>query len=119
MKHIHLNRRFVKLVVLVVGLVLIATLAGSSYRLWKKRDIVSERRIIFTELETENGRLKELLEQSKSEMFIERIAREKLGLVKEGETAVLIEKPSAVSSQPSDNTEENVPNWKKWWGLLF
>ncbi len=119
MKPFRLNRRFTKLVILAVSLILIVGLARSSYGLWKKKDIVAERQTVLTELETENAALKQQLEEAKSEGFIERVAREKLGLVKEGETLVIIKNEKLKMKNEEQGTEENVPNWKKWWGLFF
>ena len=50
---------------------------------------------------------------------MERMAREKLGLVKEGETIVIMKNEKLKMTNEEQEVEENSPNWKKWWGLFF
>ena len=119
MKQFRLNRRFVKLLFLIVGVLLIVGLAGSSYRLWNKRDIVAERQAVLAQLEAANRQLQKALQDAQSEGFVERMAREKLGLVKEGETIVIMKNEKLKMTNEEQEVEENSPNWKKWWGLFF
>lgn len=71
-------------------------------------------------LEREKELKKELIQKDSLE-FVERQARDKLALVKPGETIVV------VGQTPSQNTTENqtssslanLPNPKKWWVLFF
>ena len=119
MGKLRLNRRFLKLIIFVSGIAVIVGLAGSSYQLWKKRDIVAERQTVLTELEGENATLKRQLQDAQSEGFVERMAREKLGLVRQGETVVVMKNEKLKVKNEAQETEENVPNWKKWWGLFF
>mgnify|MGYP001610879909 CR=1 FL=1 len=124
MGRLRVNHRFLKLIVVLLGLVLIVGLGGSSYRLWKRRDIVAERQTVLTELEGEHAGLKRQLQDAQSEGFVERMAREKLGLVKEGESVVIIsnDNPPAGGQMTNETARENlqnVPNWKRWWKLFF
>lgn len=103
----------------IVGAVaLIISMTGSVWTIWQKRDIVRERSEILAKLEAENRELTKTLAETEKPAFVEKVAREKLGLVKPGETVVLVEKsgqPAAISSQQ----EVSVPNWKRWWRLFF
>lgn len=113
------KNRWVRLAVRVGGIVLLIALAQSVLSLWNKKDIVAERQQVLRQLEQENQKLKDKLAESQTPGFIERVARETLGLVKEGETMVII-RPITQSDQSDQlKTEENIPNWKKWWGLFF
>ena len=84
------------------------------WRLWKAGDRIKRAEI---EVETEkktNEELKKRLAEVQSSEFIEKEAREKLGLGKEGETIVVL--PEQNSSQPSAlNPQNSEPNWRKWW----
>lgn len=110
---------------LIVGIcvLVLAHLAGSIYRAWRKQDIVALRREKLTELTAENDRLKERLEETGTEDFIERQAREVLGLVREGETTVRL--PVDVPGlQASDSAEpvagdKNLTNWQQWVALFW
>lgn len=73
------------------------------------RELASKRR--------EHAYLRQKLEYVKSEDFIESEAREKLGLVKEGEYIVIA--PPATDGSKLTKTSDQTPNWKKWWKLFF
>lgn len=113
--------RFFRLIIVIFSLVTIFTLPGSIYTLWKRRDIVKVRQEDLSRVKQENERLKQELSQAETPEFIERVAREKLGMVKEGETLVLL--PKSQITNPNDQTkeekEESLSNWKKWWRLFF
>ncbi len=83
----------------------------------QKQGIVAERKSVLEAEETKKRELQEKLREATSAGFIERAAREKLGLVREGETIVIMDKSQGASSagQPS----QDVPSWKQWWKLFF
>ena len=113
------RNRWVRRAVSVGMIFLLVALAQSVLTLWNKKDIVTERRQELVQLEAENQKLKDRLAESQTPSFVERVARETLGLVKEGETMVILGRTQ--NSEPNDQTkaEENLPNWKKWWRLFF
>ena len=113
-----LQNRLVRLVASVGAVALIVSMAGSVWTVWQKGDIVRERRDSLAKLKAESRDLQKKLAETQRPEFVERVAREKLGLVKPGETVVLVEKsrqPSVLSGQQ----EISVPNWKRWWKLFF
>ena len=73
------------------------------------------------QLDIKNKELKKALLEAKSISFIEKVARDKLGLVKEGETVVII--PSEVLERvlgESKRIEDiKLPNWLGWWKVFF
>lgn len=73
------------------------------------------------QLEIKNKELKARLDEVKTPEFIEREARDKLGLVKEGETLIVI--PQKVIEQMlgfAQKTEEiKLPNPLGWWRVFF
>jgi cell division protein FtsB len=83
--------------------------------LLQKRQILEEQRQELVRLQEENRKLEEALSQADTPEFVEKEAREKLGLVKEGETIVILPKtdPSSLI------TDQQESNWKQWWGLFF
>jgi cell division protein FtsL len=95
--------------------------AVQSYEL-KQEALALERRI--DSLKTENRQLKQKLEYYRSDQFIERVAREDLGLVKPGDVAVVVTLPNgqipstALGSQLPDMTYEpdrpRIPTWQRW-----
>ena len=76
--------------------------------------------------EQENEALQTRLEYVQSDAYVEKIARERLKMVKPGESAVVVvpltSEPSAVASeQPVSDApdDEPKPYWQQWADLLF
>ena len=99
------------------------SLVRSIYSLWKKGEIVHELARQEAEKKSENDRLKRQLEYVQSPQFIEKQAREKLNLQKEGEQVVVlpksIQEQAFSSSEPISLTERADSSWKQWWKLVF
>lgn len=86
----------------------------------QKNGIVSERKRQLAEVQAENQRLKQEIAFADSPEFLERVARDKLGLAKEGETVVLMSSPAAVRAlRPATEPEADAPSWRLWWKLFF
>jgi cell division protein DivIC len=74
--------------------------------------------------EKENTKIKEKLKSVQTEAYMEKQARDKLGLAKEGEIVlVLPDKDFLKSISPSKHQVEvealPLPNWQKWLKLFF
>ena len=85
-----------------------AQTATQTYRL---REAERQLQIEIGELQRQRGQLTGLLEYVESDEYIEAFAREQLGFVRPGETAVRIDAPPAPES-------EGVPG-ERWWEALF
>ena len=86
-------------------------------RLARSGERLSEAESRVLSLQKENEELKDQSRAVVSDRFIEKEAREKLGLVRPGEVVVYMpegEKKAAFSPSIDDR-----PNWKKWWDLFF
>jgi cell division protein FtsB len=72
-------------------------------------------------LELKNKELKDKLSEVKSPEFVEKEARDKLGLAREGETVIIIpdDKLKQVLGSTQKNVEAKLPNWLGWWQLFF
>lgn len=74
-------------------------------------------------LKEENQELSQKLESVKSQEYIEKQLRDKLGLAKEEETVVVLPDDEVLRKlAPKLEEEEDVlpdPNWKKWVKLFF
>ncbi len=89
---------------------------------FKANDRLTEAVSKVYSLEIKNKELKEQLKEVTSVGFIEKEARDKLGLVKEGETMVIIpdEKIQKILGLNQEVAQEvRLPNWKGWLGLFF
>ena len=114
---------FKKVAIGVVGLVLILVIfnlvnqisstMGVSKRLKEAADDVSRAQI-------KNKELKDKLSWIKSPKFVEEIARNKLGLVKDGETIVIIPEDKIKEILgATESAEPRLPNWKGWLKLFW
>ena len=83
-------------------------------RLYKAGGRLTEEEKKLTEVQKENQALKDRLAEVQTPEFLEREAREKLGMGKEGEVVVVIppEELQAANKQQTDKKQE--PNWIKW-----
>lgn len=86
-------------------------LGGSVWRLWKAGERIKQAETDVRKQEAENQDLKKRLVEVQSPEFIEKEAREKLGLGKPGEEIVVLPKVPIVPvilAVPESN-------WRKWW----
>ncbi|PJE67272.1 hypothetical protein COU95_03305 [Candidatus Shapirobacteria bacterium CG10_big_fil_rev_8_21_14_0_10_40_9] len=109
-------------ILFLFGLYLIVSFSRDILDLYQKSKGVEKEQLKLEELQIKNEELKKQLEYVKSAEFLEKEAREKLGLAREGEVVVILpenveELISANQPQISENQEE--PNWKKWLKLFF
>lgn len=101
-----------------ISLVLAIKLGWGVVRLWKTGGLVEEAEKEVSDLKKENNSLQEKLVYVNSPEFVEKEARDKLGLGKEGETILVIPDQSSVQGL-GVRVQENVPNWRKWWDLYI
>jgi len=114
------RNKIVRLLVVLGGITLIIGLSQSVYSLWRKKDVIRERQEVLEQAAAENRRLKGEFERVQSTGYIEKEAREKLGLSKEGETIVLMDQSQNINLNPQDREgERQLPYWKQWWTLFF
>lgn len=109
--------RVVRIIVMIVSLGLAVSAGRTILELWQRRDIVRERAQELTKLREENMTLERTLQDIGGEAYAEKIARDKLGMVREGETIVIM--PQEENSNQKTENKEALPNWKKWWKLFF
>jgi cell division protein FtsB len=109
-----------RMILFILGLVVILGMSRSLFNLWKRRDIVVERKTALEAVEAENVRLKKSLEEAQTPEFIEKQAREKLNLAKPDDVVVIVAKATASGSflQEGERVREK-PSWRVWWELFF
>jgi cell division protein FtsB len=112
-----MGRKVVRIVILIILVTMGIGIIRSVYTLSQKKGIIAERQQVLRELSDKNKKLQEDLRQATSPAFIEQAARDKLGLVKEGETVVIMDKSQGAKSTMESPRE--LPSWKQWWQLFF
>ena len=109
---------FIFLVLLVIAFNLITQIMSAL----KAGDRLTQAAQRLEEVEVKNKELKKQLQEASSQEFIERQARDKLGLARDGETVVVIpdEKIRQVLGEAKISIEEHrLPNPLGWFKLFF
>ena len=109
------------LLVFIVAGVVVYNLVGETLQALRTGDRLSQVVEELQTLEIKNKELKNKLLEAKSAQFIEAIARDKLGLAKEGETVVVIpeERINQILGLSKKIEEIKLPNWLGWLKVFF
>ena len=101
----------------VVLLVILISLVFSSVKSWVKLNdrlkFIKETKLKLVEEEKKQENLKRELARTESIEFIEKQAREKLNMGREGEVTVLLPTP-VVFVSPTPTPMDTAANWEKW-----
>ncbi len=114
-----------KIVIIIAVLVLIFIVYNFGVRIltaFKAGDRLTAAASRLHTLEVKNKELKAQLEEVSSADYIEKQARDKLGLAKEGEILVVIPEErikQVLGLQKETTQEEKLPNWLGWIRLFF
>lgn len=111
-------KKIIFIIVTVILVLIINNSLFSIWDIWQKKDVVLQAQNTLNLEKQENQRLKSALSYSQTSEFIEKEARDKLFMTREGEQKVLIPK-EAEDKRGNFSVGENDPNWKKWWNLFF
>lgn len=110
-----MRSRIINYLVIFGGLLLLINLIRSTASISDKSKIIEDANRRLIEAEDKNSRLKRDLAQIESPEYIEKEARNKLNLGKEGEYVVIL---PPISPQPSPTPIEAVANWERWLGVF-
>lgn len=116
-----MRKKVVLPVVLIGGLYLIVVLSRDLWQVLGSRSRISEAEEQVKILEKEQREFKDELERVNADGFVEKEARDKLLLAKEGEVVLLLPQQQNLEVR-DDNLEEDqkeLENWEKWWNLFF
>lgn len=108
---------FARLIITIISLMVSVGLLRSIVGHFQRNDVVGERQKILREEEARSRQLKDHLKEATSAAFIEKQAREKLGLAREGDIIVLMQSPTPPMGEKKK--PENLSHWKRWWKLFF
>ncbi|MDP3988586.1 MAG: septum formation initiator family protein [Candidatus Levybacteria bacterium] len=113
-------KKIIFIVSVVVSIFIINNLVQSIYGLWNKQDLLVKAQKDLENQKKENEKMKKQITVVYSQEFVEKEARDKLFMVKKGESQVIIQEDLLkASSSARDKKEDNLPNWRKWLNLFF
>lgn len=90
--------------------------AWSSYQN-ASRLLEAEKRL--AKAKEENDNLRSEVKYRESEFFIEKEARDKLGLAKKGETVVVVPQEGVKGEQTEADPYQELSNPQRWWKVFF
>lgn len=116
-------KKHLRTVLLIVSIILILSMLKNIKSLLSRTDAIEETRQKVVELKEEQAKLLTMKERVESEEFIEKEAREKLGLAKPGEVVVVLPEEEILRRiAPKFEDEdfvEKLPIWKRWARMFF
>jgi len=115
-------KKLLAIPVLMLGLLIVFQLSRSIISMWGRGGRVEELKAEVAGLEKEKEELEREKAFRETAEFVEREARDKLRMVKEGERIVVLpegqNEERAESGEPRAESQEK-PNWKKWVDFWF
>lgn len=116
-------KKYLKYIALIVTMFVIFSVVRTTIGLLGKGGALEEARKEVAALEKEQAELLELREKVESDEFVEKEARNKLGLAKSGEKIVVLPPKEVLAklAPPPEEEEflEEFPIWKRWTRMFF
>ena len=106
---------------LIIFILVIIAAGREGYRNYKINQEIKNLQKKIDELNKTNTELSEMEKYLQSDEFLEKEARLKLNLIREGEKLVIIkrsEEPKLEEAKPEDRNKK-IPNILKWWEYFF
>lgn len=112
-------KRIIFITTIVILAIICTNLVKSIYDIYSKKDILLQTQKKLEKTQAENTGLKRQLTLVQSQQFIEEQARDKLFMVKPGESTVLLPQATPAGQSGLKMPSDDIPNWEKWWNLFF
>lgn len=116
-------KKYFKYLVLIICLILIISMGRTTIKLLGKTKTIDDAQKRLEELEREQAELLQFKKQIDSPDFVEREARDKLGLAREGESIVILPPDDVLRrlAPPEEEEErlEDLPIYKRWQKMFF
>lgn len=112
-------KRIIFIISIIFLVFSIVHLLISIYTLWHKQDVLTNAKLQLQQEKQENLHLKKEFAEVKSPQFLDKEARDKLLLVKPGESEVLIDQNLLQASSSAAKKEAEKPYWQQWIDLFF
>ncbi len=115
-----MQKRLFNGIIFLIGISLIVSLTRSIIDTLKKSEAVTYEEERFAKVKNENEELKITYENLQTPQYVEKQARDSLGLGREGEVVVILP-PDLDRAQVADNKQANLntPVWREWLELIF
>ncbi|MEK7578040.1 MAG: septum formation initiator family protein [Patescibacteria group bacterium] len=112
-----MKNSWIRSIVILLSLILSVRAIITIIDLRARKYTVTERKNAVEQVKKENAMLQKELDAIHSDEYVEKIARDKLGMVKDDESIVLL--PDEVKGGMRKEEKQARTNWQRWWGLFF
>src|SRR3989344_887004 len=114
------RKRLISILFLFIGIFLLGNLAQGIFDAWRGRERIQKMRQDLQEIARENETLQQEIQYYQSDEFVEKEAREKLNLVRPGETVIIVPE-EALKKEESERIKQTraEPVWSQWTALLL
>ena len=112
------NKIWIRIIIALLVAYIVFSVGKVLYQNYKVNKEVAALKVQVEELKKANKEYSDKILYYQSPSYREKIARERLGLQKEGESVVVIlpeERPKETEQGPKDTS----PNYLKWWNYFF
>lgn len=110
-------KTFFRAIVIISLLAIVVGVGRSVYNQTSKFQEIYNSEGKVAQLQKENEKLELALEEGKSNLSLEKRARDKLGFQKPGDVLYVVTEKDKVSEQ--DEESKKLANWQAWLNLLF
>lgn len=112
------NKVFLRAVLGIIILYLLYIVGKTLYQSSLVRKQVDDLKASLIEAELSNKQLGEQIVYYQSASYREKIARERMGLMKPGEEVIVI-LPEGKKQVAEKDPNDALPNYQKWWNFFF
>lgn len=112
-----LRVRFINWMLIFLCCLLFINVVRSVFLLYRKTDVVSEAENQRNQAKQEHEELLRKYAQAQNRVFVEKEAREKLNIGREGDVIVLL--PTLVPSSVTATVNDTTSNWNKWLAVFM
>jgi cell division protein DivIC len=113
------SAKVIYLAIIIVGSVASFSLARNLYSTYGSSKYLEQAQAKLDRLRAENQDLLRENAEARDPSFIEREARERLGLVKPGEVVVILPEKEAAAGATEEPAAPARPIWQQWLGLFL
>ncbi|MBI4099809.1 septum formation initiator family protein [Candidatus Microgenomates bacterium] len=111
------QKRFLRWLIIIVSFYLIVTTSQAIVDLWRSGDKLTNRERELAALQVQQQELTKQKKRVESQDYLEKVARNELGMSKPGEEIIIV--PPELLAQSPEASPDATPNWEKWMKLLL
>ena len=110
--------RFVRYLLFFISILLFVSLIKSWLHFQKRTQVLKNAENKLYAQKEEQQKLERELAKVESRQFVEKQARDKLNMTREGEIMIIIPSP-VIIEEPTPTPVDNSSNWQKWMGVFW